>query len=133
MTVAACGGTYIVVSLVANEVRTSQWQARYMSRLGQSLTYSIEPGPSDSIRYPHSGPYDERLGYERLGEFGERLLKQGYVTSSQARMSPDMVRLMDNGIFPPYREKNQAGLLVRDCNALTLAFARYPQRQYDNF
>ncbi|HIC23312.1 MAG TPA: hypothetical protein EYO84_07795, partial [Planctomycetes bacterium] len=29
MTVAVCGGTYIVVSLVANEVRTAQWQARY--------------------------------------------------------------------------------------------------------
>jgi len=133
MAVAVCGGAYIVVSLVASEVRTSQWQARYMSRLGKSLTYEIEPGPSNSIRYPHSGPYDERLGYERLGEFGERLLRHGYVTTAQAHMSDDMVRLMDQGIFPPYREKNQAGLLVRDCNALTLSFDRYPQRQYDNF
>lgn len=133
MAVAVCGGVYIVVSLVANEVRSSQWQARYMSRLGKSLTYSIEPGASDSIRYPHSGPYDERLGYERLGEFGERLHKLGFVTTSQARMSFDMVRLMDQGIFPPYREKNQAGLLVRDCNALTMSMDRYPQRQYDNF
>ncbi len=103
MAVAVCGGAYIVVSLVASEVRTSQWQARYMSRLGKSLTYEIEPGPSNSIRYPHSGPYDERLGYERLGEFGERLLRHGYVTTAQAHMSDDMVRLMDQGIFPPYR------------------------------
>lgn len=133
MAVAVCGGAYIVVSLVANEVRTSQWQARYMSRLGKALTYEILPGPSDSIRYPHSGPYDLRLGYERLGEFGERLLKTGYVTTSQSRMSFDMVRLMDQGIFPPYREKNQAGLLIRDCNALTMSYDRYPQRQYDTF
>lgn len=133
MAVAVCGGAYIVVSLVSNEVRTSQWQARYMSRLGKTLTFEIQPGPSGSIRYPHSGPYDERLGYERLPEFGERLQKRGFVTLAQARMSPEMVQLMDEGIFPPYREKNQAGLLVRDCNALTLAFERYPQRQYDNF
>ena len=133
MTVAVCGGVYIVVSLVGNEVRTSQWQARYMSRLGKSLTYSIEAGPSDSIRYPHSGPYDERLGYERLGEFGDRLHKLGFVTTSQSRMSFDMVRLMDQGIFPPYREKTQAGLVIRDCNALTMSYDRYPQRQYENF
>lgn len=133
MAVAVCGGAYIVVSLVANEVHTSQWQARYMSRLGKSLTFEVLPGPSDSIRYPHSGPYDLRLGYERLGEFGERLLREGYVTTSQSRMSYDMVRLMDQGIFPPYREKTQAGLLIRDCNALTMSYDRYPQRQYENF
>ncbi|WP_313839244.1 transglycosylase domain-containing protein [Cupriavidus sp. SZY C1] len=133
MAVAVCGGAYIVVSLVTHEARTSQWQARYMSRLGKSLTYEILPGPSDSIRYPHSGPYDLRLGYERLGEFGERLLRQGYVTTAQSRMSYDMVRLMDQGIFPPYREKTQAGLVIRDCNALTMSLDRYPQRQYDNF
>lgn len=133
MTAVVCGGVYVVVSLVANEARTSQWQARYMSRLGKSLTFEIEPGPSDSIRFPHSGPYDERLGYERVGQFGERLYRQGYVTTAQSRMSYDMVWLMDQGIVPPYREKSQAGLLVRDCNALTMSFDRYPQRQYDNF
>lgn len=104
-----------------------------MSRLGKSLTYELQPGASNSIRYPHSGPYDERLGYERMPEFGERLLRHGFATSAQVRMSPELVRLMDEGIFPPYREKNQAGLIVRDCNALTLAFERYPQRQYDSF
>lgn len=131
--VALCGGAYIVVSIVANEVRTSQWQARYLGRLGKSLTFEVQPGRSDSIRFPHSGPYDERLGYERLPEFGERLEARGYVPIAQARMSPDMVRLMDEGIFPAYREKNQAGLVIRDCNALTLALERYPQRQYDDF
>ncbi|WP_249359731.1 transglycosylase domain-containing protein [Cupriavidus sp. 2SB] len=133
MAVVVCGGAYIVVSVVASEARTSQWQARYMSRLGSTLTYEIQPGASDSIRYPHSGPYDLRLGYERLGEFGERLLREGYLTISQSRMSPDMVRLMEQGIFPPYREKSQAGLLVRDCNAMTMSQDRFPQRQYDDF
>lgn len=88
LAVALCGGTYIVVSLVANEVRTSQWQARYLGRLGKSLTFEIQPGRSDSIRFPHSGPYDERLGYERLPDYLERLETRGYVPSRRPACRP---------------------------------------------
>ncbi|MGH8459117.1 MAG: hypothetical protein ACRESV_07190, partial [Nevskiales bacterium] len=49
--------------LVNDELRSSQWQARHLSELGRELTYQLEPGPSPSIRFPTSGPYDERLGY----------------------------------------------------------------------
>ncbi len=73
------------------------------------------------------------MGYGRLPLFAQRLGKRGYVPAEQARMSPEMIRLMDQGIFPPYREKNQAGLVLRDCNGMTLAFERYPQRQYEDF
>lgn len=133
LAVAFCGGAYLVVGIVSDEVRTSQWQARYFSYLGKRMTFEMQPGASDSIRFPHSGPYDDRLGYDLLPTIVERLGTRGYVTTAQARMSPDMVRLMDDGLFPPYREKNQAGLALRDCNALTLSFQRYPQRQYENF
>ncbi|WP_432260199.1 transglycosylase domain-containing protein [Cupriavidus sp. TMH.W2] len=131
--VALCGGGYVAYGLVANEVRNSQWQAHYLGRFARQLSVAVQPGASDSIRFPHSGPYDVRLGYGRMPDFTERLTQHGYVTAEQARMSPAMVRLMDYGIFPPYREKSQAGLALRDCNGLTLAFERYPQRQYDNF
>ncbi|KWR74647.1 transglycosylase domain-containing protein [Cupriavidus sp. IDO] len=133
VTVALCGGVYVIYSLASNEVHNSQWQALYLGRFGKQLTFEVQPGASDSIRFPHSGPYDARLGYGRLPLFAERLERHGYVPAEQARMSPEMVRLMDQGIFPPYREKNQAGLMLRDCNALTLVFQRYPERQYDDF
>ncbi|CAG2145590.1 hypothetical protein LMG31506_03216 [Cupriavidus yeoncheonensis] len=133
LAVALCGGGYVVYSLVSNEVRNSQWQARYLGRFASQLTYEVQPGASDSIRFPHSGPYDDRMGYGRLPLFAQRLGERGFVPAEQARMSPEMVRLMDQGIFPPYREKNQAGLVLRDCNGMTLAFERYPQRQYDDF
>jgi membrane peptidoglycan carboxypeptidase len=97
------------------------------------LTSEVQPGASDSIRFPRSGPYDARLGYGQMPQITERLKQRGYVLAEQARMSPGMVRLMDRGIFPPYREKNQAGLALRDCNGLTLVFERYPQRQYEDF
>ncbi len=133
LAVAFCGGAYLVVAVVSDEVRTSQWQARYFSRLARDMTFEVQPGASDSIRFPHSGPYDDRLGYDRLPGMVQRLEARGYAIAAQARMSPDMARLMDEGLFPPYREKNQAGLALRDCNALTLSFQRYPQRQYDNY
>ncbi|WP_439672945.1 transglycosylase domain-containing protein (plasmid) [Cupriavidus necator] len=130
---ALCGGGYVVYSLVASEVRNSQWQAYYFGRFTRQLTFEVQPGASDSIRFPHSGPYDARLGYGRLPAFAQRLERHGYVPAEQARMSPELVRLMDHGIFPPYREKNQAGLALRDCNGLTLVLERYPQRQYEDF
>jgi len=133
LAVALCGGGYVAFSLVTGEVRNSQWQARLLGQLNKQLSFEVMPGASDSIRFPHSGPYDARMGYGRLPLFAERLMRRGYVPAEQARMSPEMVRLMDQGIFPPYREKNQAGLALRDCNGMTLVFERYPQRQYDDF
>lgn len=53
----------------AREVRTSALQARELSRLAASLTYTLEPGPSEAIVYPGAGPFDKRLGYSALGEF----------------------------------------------------------------
>ncbi|CAG9183024.1 hypothetical protein LMG23994_05044 [Cupriavidus pinatubonensis] len=133
LAVALCGGGYVVYSLVSNEVRNSHWQARYLGRFASELTFEVQPGASDRIRFPHSGPYDARMGYGRLPQIAQRLGERGFVPAEQARMSPEMIRLMDQGIFPPYREKNQAGLVLRDCNSMTLVFERYPQRQYDNF
>jgi len=133
LAVALTGGAYVVISVVAGEAQGSHIQARYLGKLSREMTYSMQPGPSDSIRFPHSGPYDARLGYEDLPRFLDRLEARGFKPVAQMRMSPELVSLMDKGIFPPYREKNQAGLALLDCNAQTLSFQRYPQRQYDAY
>lgn len=54
---------------IEKEVRTSRFQAREFSRFAASLSYSMHPGPSDSIFYPGAGPFDKRLGYSALGDF----------------------------------------------------------------
>jgi membrane peptidoglycan carboxypeptidase len=121
--------------LVADELNTSRLQARYLSRLGQELRFAPEPGPSpeDTIRFPHSGPYDERMGYSQIPAFTQSLTARGYAVTQQARISPRMAELADNGLPLAYAEKNQAGLELRDCNAQSLYAERFPERGYADF
>lgn len=127
------GSTYVFGHLVADEVRTSHWQARYLASYGKSLTYATAPGPSDSIRFPNSGPYDKRMGYSAIPHYTEMLEARGFVRESQVRMSGDLVRYLELGLFAPYREKTQAGLTLLDCNDRNVSLQRFPQRQYATF
>lgn len=119
--------------LVSNELRSSQWQARYLSELGRELTFKLEPGPSPSIRFPESGPYDERLGYSQIPAFTESLTTHDYQITQQARISPRLAELTDRGLSPAYREKGQAGLDLFDCNKQSLYSERFPERSYKHF
>ncbi|KPG94510.1 glycosyl transferase family 51 [Pseudomonas sp. RIT-PI-q] len=124
----------IVLGLAAaKEMRTSKFQAREVSKYAASLSYDVQPGPSDAIRYPGAGPFDLRLGYSSLDEFLPRLLKRDYVISSQTRFSPALMNYSDKGLFVPYAEKIQAGLLITDCRAAPLYQYKYPQQLYSSF
>ncbi|QDL39748.1 glycosyl transferase family 51 [Rhodoferax sediminis] len=124
---------YVVYQLVSTELQTSRWQAHHLAQLGRKLTVTVAPGPSDAIRFPGPGPYDERLGYAQLPEFTARLRQRGFAIAEQARMSPRMTELVDDGLFTPYHEKTQAGLELFDCNGQALYAQRYPQRVYPSF
>jgi len=124
----------IVVGLAAaKEMRTSRFQSRELSQYAASLTYKLEPGPSEAIRYPGNGPFDMRLGYSALDEFLPRLLKRNYVVTEQTRFSPALLSYTDKGLFVPYSEKIQAGLSITDCRAAPLYKYNYPQQLYSNF
>ncbi|QGA51812.1 transglycosylase domain-containing protein [Pseudomonas brassicacearum] len=124
----------VVVGLaVAKEMRTSRFQAREISKYAASLSYSVQPGPSDAIVYPGAGPFDRRLGYSALGEFLPRLLKRDYVIQAQARFSPALMGYIEKGLFVPYTEKIQAGLTITDCRAAPVYQFKYPQQLYANF
>jgi membrane peptidoglycan carboxypeptidase len=123
----------LAVWWMLNEVRTSSLQARYFSNLVSKLAYRVEPGPSDSIRYPQDSPYDERLGYASLPDYLGKLKQRDYEVTSQARFSPKMVELADRGIFTTYREKTNAGLAILDCRSEPLFTASFPERFYDSF
>ncbi|OGA97574.1 MAG: glycosyl transferase family 51 [Burkholderiales bacterium RIFCSPHIGHO2_12_FULL_61_11] len=123
----------VAVLLVGNELRSSRWQARTLSELGHELTFKLEPGPSPSIRFPESGPYDERLGYSRIPAFTQSLTKQDYLVTQQARISPRLAELTDKGLSPAYREKAQAGIDLLDCNRQSLYAERFPERSYQDF
>lgn len=123
----------LLAPLAAWELRTSTWQARYLSGYAKSLGYRLEPGPSASIRFPRSGPFDERLGYTRIPAFVDALRGQGYEIGAQARQSQALLDYTRRGFFAPYPEKAQAGLRVLDCRAVPLFDERYPQRVYADF
>ncbi|CAI8984265.1 Peptidoglycan glycosyltransferase [Pseudomonas sp. IT-347P] len=124
----------VVVGLAASkEMRTSRFQARELSQYAAGLTYKLEPGPSEAIRYPGNGPFDQRLGYSALDEFLPRLLKRNYVITEQTRFSPALLSYTDKGLFVPYSEKIQAGLSITDCRAQPLYKYNYPQQLYSDF
>ncbi|MBN9115088.1 MAG: transglycosylase domain-containing protein, partial [Pandoraea sp.] len=124
----------IGVYFVAREMQTSRLQAKYFAALDRQVSFRVAQGPSDTIRFPsHGGPYDLRMGYERLPEFAARLTARGFVVTAQARDSATMARIADQGLFVPYEEKAQAGLRLFDASGAPLYGARYPLRTYANF
>ena len=118
---------------IHDEIRTSRRQADWLHRWAKPATFELEPGASPNPRFPADGPYDARLGYHQLPQLTERLQGQGFAVTAQARLSPRMVELADEGLFLPYAEKTQAGLTVDDCRGEPLFEARVPARAYARF
>jgi membrane peptidoglycan carboxypeptidase len=122
-----------LVGLVAWELLSSALEAKYLAKTAQKMTWQIQPGPSERIRYPGPGPYDVRLGYSGLPDFLARLDKAGWRINQQARISRQMARVDDLGLFLPYHEKDQAGLSLLDSDGKLLYQAMYPQHIYQEF
>jgi len=120
----------VLCVLAAVEFKTFYFEARLLSWFAQKLSFSVEPGPNSLPRFPADGPYDKRLGYARLRGFLENLRAQEYRIEEQARPSPALSAMMTWGLFPSYREKNQAGLAIFDQDGRRLFNARYPERVY---
>ncbi|WP_343216021.1 transglycosylase domain-containing protein [Collimonas antrihumi] len=122
-----------VARLVNSELRSSQWQARHLSELDRELTFKLEPGASTAIRFPKTGPYDERLGYSKIPAFTQYLAQHDYRITQQARISPKLAQLADRGLSLAYSEKTQTGLDLFDCDDQSLYSERFPQRSYKDF
>lgn len=115
------------------EMRMSTLQALVLSRFAREISWAVEPRAGAALRAPDAGPYDSRLGYNRLPGFVERLQAAGYTIDAQARPSPRMDYLVARGLFPIYREKTQAGLSIVDRQGGSLYEARTPERVFENF
>ncbi len=122
-----------LIALIAYELVSSALEAKYLARTAQKMTWQLEPGPSKRIRYPGNGPYDVRLGYSKLPGYLARLDKAGWKIDRQARISIQMARVDDLGLFLPYHEKDQAGLTLLDSDGQTLYASRHPERVYPAF
>ena len=119
--------------LVAQEMRSSSYQAHFFSSLASKASFTVGTGPSPSIRFPQSAPYDDRLGYAELPGFFDKLKARDFEIVKQARISASLAEIVDAGYFAPYPEKTQSGLRILDCHNDSLFQERYPQRIYQRF
>ncbi len=123
----------ILAAWAALETRTSRLQAKIFSDMASELTFRMENGPSNAIRFPAASPYDTRLGYAGLPHYLERLQTRDYAIASQARISPQMVKMADLGLYATYHEKTKVGLEILDCRSQPIYTSRFPERFYDKF
>ena len=114
----------IALAALLFEMQTSWLQAHLLSGYSQTLSWRLAPGPSQAIHFPAAGPYDQRLGYARLGSFLPRLDERGFAILSQAEFSPALMHYSQQGLFIPYAEKSQAGLTLFDCRNEPLHVSR---------
>ena len=91
----------VIGLLVAQEMRTSNYQARFFADLASRASYTLGAGPSPSIHFPQSAPYDDRLGYAELPAFFDKLKTRDFEIVKQARISKGMTEIVDAGYFAP--------------------------------
>lgn len=115
---------------IRHEARASLLQARYFTRQAAHLTSEVGEGPSDRIRFPAGGPYDQRFGYARLPVALRAATGQGYHIAAQARVSAQFAEVVDRGMFPIFQEKTQAGLRILDRRGAMVFESRSPERVY---
>lgn len=115
------------------EGETSSAQSRLIASYAGRLTYTVGEGPTEAVRYPKEGPFDERLGYVRLPTLVSKLQQSGMRVEQQAAFSTDLLRYVDAGFFPPFKEKARAGLSIVDEKQQELYQFLYPRRGYSNF
>src|SRR5262245_4828225 len=127
------GALAVAVGVVARELRTSELQARELARIAREASFTVEAGPSPSIRFPSGGPYDERLGYTQIPDFVARLSAAGFGVERQARHSERLASLEDWGINPIYAEKARAGLSISGRDGRPVFAATYPGHSYASF
>jgi membrane peptidoglycan carboxypeptidase len=122
-----------IAGLIAWELLSSAVEAKYLAKTAQKMTWQMQDGPSKRIRYPGEGPYDVRLGYSKMPAYLTRLDKAGWKIDQQAKISIQMARISDLGLFLPYHEKDHAGLRLQDSDGKTLYQSLHPMRVYDRF
>lgn len=129
--IALLSGVFVIG--IAYECRTSVVQSYVLAKLAKRCTFELQPGKSHQTWYPDHGPYDQRLGYIKIPAIVEYLSKNDFTIRKQAHLSPELLTLIKNGMYPPYREKTKAGLTILDRNNTTIYSAYRPEYMYQNF
>ena len=100
----------VTIGIVAWEMHTSALQSRWFSKYASRLTWDVVEGACEQPLTAPTGPYDQRLGYANLLRLQQKLTARDFRVARQACPSPELVKLAERGIAPPYDEK-ATGLL----------------------
>ncbi|HYL34886.1 MAG TPA: transglycosylase domain-containing protein [Bryobacteraceae bacterium] len=115
------------------DLKNSWFESLVFRALDRKITYHLDPGPSNAIDYPNPGPYDWTLGYARMPVLLVRLRASGYRVEAQARDSELYSLLTHSSLYPVYRHKDQAGLIIADRDGKPLYSFHRPERVYQSF
>lgn len=118
---------------MVSELKNSWIESRVFREADRHLSYQLAPGKSASIHYPGPGPYDWTLGYARLPAFFPHLEANGYQIQEQAHSSKLLASFSAAGLYPVYRQKDQAGLRVLDRDGHDLYSFNRPERIYPSY
>ncbi len=100
-------------------------------QLGRAAALQRRGRRQPALVWPTQGPFDKRLGYyPPAANSLERLRERHFLITAQARQSPALLAYATHGFFPPFAEKQQAGLAIADCRGEPLYLFRYPQQLY---
>jgi membrane peptidoglycan carboxypeptidase len=122
-----------VVIAVRLELKNSWIESGVFREADRHLSYKLADGKSASIHYPGDGPYDWTLGYARIPAFLPRLQAKGFEIEAQAHSSELLASLTGIGLYPVYRQKDQAGLRIVDRDGLDMYSFDRPERVYPSY
>lgn len=123
---------FILLALaIYQESRNHFYQSAFWHWYGNKLSYQLKQGAAEQIQYPEAGPFDQRFGYSRLPMWLEKLQQSGFRLTAQSEFSDALQQYAELGFYPPYSEKNSAGLLVHSCQLQTLYSHQAPAMQFD--
>jgi membrane peptidoglycan carboxypeptidase len=110
------------------EYKTSNFQSTYFHKIASKTTWQVKSGPSNLIIFPTYGPQDIRLGYTSIPKI---IQTNNWNIVSQADWSPELFRLVNRGIFPPYETKQSYGLRIFDINNQNIYSSSWPRNRID--
>jgi membrane peptidoglycan carboxypeptidase len=125
--------TLLACCLVLLEANLPYLQPLLVWRAVKDMTFRVEAGRSPAMRFPQSGPYDQRLGYVSLPTLVLRLQGRDFAVERQARQSQALVGFIQAGGYAVYHEKFQAGLVLTDRSGSPLDAAAHPSAVYSGF
>lgn len=129
----AAAAVVTVVIAVRLELKNSWIESGIFREADRHLSYQLADGKSLSIHFPGDGPYDWTLGYARIPAFLPRLEARGFEIEAQAHSSELLASLTGMGLYPVYRQKDQAGLRIVDRDGRDMYSFDRPERVYPSY